>query len=335
MDPDRNKENGLRFSMEKLFFVLLLLSIAYFLFEKLDEQFPVDPESVQDQTRQPFLSEERDPLPPPGPTWIEPETGMEFVYVEGGYFEMGCGPWTRLCNDNEKPVHTIGLDGFWVGRYPVTQGQWVRVMGINPSGFPGDENRPVEMVSWQDVQEFISRLNKMSGAVAGQGFRLPTEAEWEFACRSGGKPENYSGSKDPDVVAWTMRAGVNSTRPVGLLMPNKLGLSDMSGNVFEWTQDVYQKEAYSRPRTYNPVQESDLGPVYEQYASILEGYFGTYSTRVIRGGSWRHGAEAARCTYRVGIRPESREKYLGVRLVVESPRRTSGRGVEAAIAGRR
>ena len=118
----------------------------------------------------------------PGQTWTDPsEHGMEFVWAPGGCYQMGCGSWAGDCYDNEKPVHEVCLDGFWIGKYEVTQGQWEKMMGGNSSKFKGP-NRPVEQVSWNDCQKFIDRLNgKRQG---NYKFRLPTEAEWEYVCRN-------------------------------------------------------------------------------------------------------------------------------------------------------
>ncbi|MGE4298008.1 MAG: formylglycine-generating enzyme family protein [Desulfovibrionaceae bacterium] len=187
----------------------------------------------------------------PGHPWTEPITGMEFVWVPGGCFQMGND---RIFRGSETPEHEVCVDGFWLGTYEVTQAEWTRVMGNNPSRFKGDRN-PVEHVSWDDTQKFIRRLNgKGNGA-----FRLPTEAEWEYAARSGGKVETnfsvniFSGwSEDWDRMAWYESNSGEQTHPVGGKAPNGLGLYDMSGNVEEWCQDWAEMGYYRHSPRNNP-----------------------------------------------------------------------------------
>ncbi|MDH4317332.1 MAG: formylglycine-generating enzyme family protein, partial [Desulfobulbaceae bacterium] len=121
--------------------------------------------------------------------WTEPSSGIELVRVDGGCFEMGCGSWTDQCLDNERPLHIVCLEGFWIGKYEVTQRQWVTIMGDNPSHFRHGDDLPVDRVSWINAREFIMRLNKFTD----KKFSLPTEAQWEYAARSGGEKERYSG----------------------------------------------------------------------------------------------------------------------------------------------
>ena len=128
-----------------------------------------------------------------GKTYIEPVTGIELVYVPGGCYEMGCGDWMDECSEHEKPAHNVCVDSFYIGKYEVTQGQWQIIMGENPSDYKGGKNNPVEMISWSGVQAFIKKLN---AANKEMHFRLPTEAEWEYAARSGGKKEKYSGGNN-------------------------------------------------------------------------------------------------------------------------------------------
>ena len=249
-----------------------------------------------------------------GPVWVDPETGMEFVRVNGGSFEMGCIDDTWQCNPNEYPVRKVYLDGFWIGRYPVTQKQWLRIFEENPSFFQRNHDHPVEKVSWHEAREYIAELNIRKGR---EVFRLPTEAEWEYACRGNGSVMNYSGSMDPEEVAWYRGNSGGSTRPVGSRMPNKLGLFDMSGNVFEWVQDVYDEEAYKRHNPYNPLIDTGMGPAYDHYISIIEPYIGGDSFRVIRGGSWRHLSMVARCSNRYSMAAGSRQNYLGFRIAAD------------------
>ncbi len=161
-------------------------------------------------------------------------TGMEFVFVDGGCYQMG-GTFVDKVR-KEELSHEVCLDNFYIGKYEVTQGQWKAIMGNNPSKFDecGD-NCPVEQVSWNDIQDFINKLNNKTG----KNYRLPTEAEWEYAARSGGKNEKYSGSNNVDSVAWYDKNSGNKTHPVGQKKPNGLGLYDMSGNVWEWVNDKY------------------------------------------------------------------------------------------------
>lgn len=179
----------------------------------------------------------------------EPLTGMELVFVRGGCFEMG-----DVFGDGEteeSPVHEVCVEDFLIGKYEVTRGQWEAVMGSDPSRDRCDgDGCPVDSVSWNDVQEFVGRLNGRGG---GGMFRLPTEAEWEYAARSGGKRERYSGGDDLGSVAWFAENSGRSNHPVGTRAPNGLGLHDMSGNVWEWTNDWYGVDYYSTSPRDNPI----------------------------------------------------------------------------------
>lgn len=174
---------------------------------------------------------------------------FDMIWVEGGSFTMGATK--EQGNDvgsNEKPAHQVTLSNYYIGKYEVTQELWLAVMGRNPSRNKGDMKRPVEMVNWYDCQEFITKLNQLTG----KQFRLPTEAEWEFAARGGNFSQGYkySGSNTFEDVAW------NNATPhsVGSKYPNELGLYDMSGNVREWCQDWFGK--YSRGAQTNPTGPS-------------------------------------------------------------------------------
>ena len=200
------------------------------------------------------------------------------------------------------PVHTVRLDGFWLGKYPVTQKEWQRVMGRNPSYFNKGDNYPVENVSWYDVNNFIERLN----GFGIEKYRLPTEAEWEFGCRSGGKKERYAGGDDIDLVAWYGSNAGMSTHPVGKKAPNGLGLYDMSGNVREWVWDI--KDEWHDYYANSP-QENPRGPSYEDL---------TGCGRVVRGGSWLDVPFSNESSTRYDCSPAYKSKILGFRLLRET-----------------
>ncbi len=176
-----------------------------------------------------------------------PEIGPEMVFVKGGTFQMGNNG--NEGEGDEKPVHPVTLSDFYIGKYEVTQAEWEEIMGSNPSNFVSP-NKPVEQVSWDDAQEFINKLS----AATGRQYRLPTEAEWEFAARGGNKSQGYiySGSNDPDDVAWYAGNTSNYTNEVGSKQPNELGIHDMSGNVWEWCNDLYDAAYYKNSPAKNP-----------------------------------------------------------------------------------
>lgn len=218
----------------------------------------------------------------------DPATGIELVSVPEGCFQMG-----STGNADEQPVHQVCVSGFNIGKYEVTQGQWKKVMGSNPSHFSScGDNCPVEQVSWNDIQQFISRLNSQSGT----NYRLPTEAEWEYACRAGGT-EEYCGSNDINGVAWYKDNSWSQTHPVGQKQANAWGIYDMSGNVWEWVNDWYDKSYYSGSPQSNP-----QGPSSGSY-------------RVNRGGGWVDDSAGVRASGRDTDSPENRYDDLGFRLV--------------------
>nr|VFJ57168.1 MAG: Formylglycine-generating enzyme, required for sulfatase activity, contains SUMF1/FGE domain [Candidatus Kentron sp. FW] len=227
-----------------------------------------------------------------GDKWTDPITGMEFVWVPGGCFQMGSNDG----RSDEKPVHRVCVKGFQIGRTEVTQRQWRAVMGDNPSEFKGDD-RPVEKVTWNDAQEFMKKLSARSSG----SYRLPTEAEWEYACRSGGKDEKYCGGNNPDRVAWYGENWDGGHHPVGRKSANGLGLYDMSGNVYEWVQDWHGSDYYANSPRDNP-----RGP-------------SSGTSRVVRGGSWRSIADYVRAAFRYGNGPGSRNDILGFRCVRVQP----------------
>jgi len=215
------------------------------------------------------------------------------VQVEGGRFQMGGTPEQGSdANDWEKPVHEVTLSDYYMGKYEVRQSEWEAVMGNNPSYFKGDD-LPVEQVSWEDCHEFIGRLN----ALTGLSFKLPTEAQWEYAARGGNLSKGYkfSGSNDLEEVGWYGSNSGNYTHRVGEKQPNELGLYDMSGNVWEWCEDKYGE--------YNITSQSDpLG--------AAKG-----SQWVYRGGCWCFEASYCRVSFRAHD-PGNRYYSVGLRLVL-------------------
>jgi len=198
----------------------------------------------------------------PAPLFKDPATGMEFVFVKGGCYQMGDmsgdgTDWAGGGESNERPVHEVCVDDFYMGKYEVTGGQWKKIMGSNPSRDSGcregDDSCPVEAITWNDIQDFISRLNKKSDA---SKYRLPTEAEWEYAARSGGKSDRYSGGNDVDSVAWYNANSGEKTHPVGTKLPNGLGIYDLSGNVWETTNDWFASDYYANSPRNNPTGPS-------------------------------------------------------------------------------
>ena len=218
---------------------------------------------------------------------------IEMVYVKGGTFTMGAtSEQGSDANADEKPTHSVTLSDYYIGKYEVTQAQWRAVMGSNPIYFTGN-NLPVENVSWTDIQEFIQKLNKKTG----KNFRLPTEAEWEYAARGGNQSKGYkySGSNTLDDVAWYTRNSSSKTHPVGQKQPNELGVYDMTGNVLEWCQDWYG--SYSSSSQTNPTGPS------------------SGSGRVLRGGSWHSSVGYCRVSYRGCDYSGYRCSRYGFRLV--------------------
>ena len=219
------------------------------------------------------------------------DLNIEMVAVQGGTFTMGCvSERSEDCDDMETPAHQVTVSDFYIGKYEVTQAQWKAIMDNNPSRFKGD-NLPVERMKWNDLQEFIRRLN----AKTGKHYRLPTEAEWEYAARGGNKSKGYkySGDNNIDNVAWYEENSGKKTHPVGSKFPNELGIYDMSGNVFEICCDWMGR--YTEDAQIDP-QGPSSGP-----------------NRVVRGGSWFCDAKFERITYRYYY-PVSGESTLGFRL---------------------
>ncbi len=239
--------------------------------------------------------------PPPavGESFTDPLVG-KLIRVKGGTFTMGCTPEQGSdCESYEKPAHEVTLSDYYIGETEVTQAQWRAVMGNNPSGFKYCDECPVEDVSWNDVKDFISKLNSRSGGVR---YRLPTEAEWEYAARGGGlsKGYKYAGSDDQKEVAWYDDNSGSKTHPVKGKKANELGIYDMSGNVYEWCSDW--KDNYS-----SESQTSPTGPNTGDY-------------RVHRGGGWFLSARGCRVSARHSFEPDYRVSFLGFRLASPAPR---------------
>ncbi len=221
-------------------------------------------------------------------TWTEPVTGMELIWVPAGCFLMG----SEEGDADERPVHEVCLQGFWLARTEITQGQWRRVMGENPAHFGSGDDHPVESVSWDEAQAFIARLNEQGAG----GLRLPSEAEWEYACRSGGRDQTYCGGEDLDRLAWHAVNSGSGTHPVGGKQGNGLGLFDMSGNVWDWVADCYSDDYAGAP--------SD-GSVWEA---------GDCYRRVLRGGSWSVAPRFLRAANRDRLNRNARYRNVGFRL---------------------
>ena len=258
--------------------------------------------------------------PDPGTTWTEPNTGMEFVYVPSGCYQMGCNStWSGSCYYIEKPVHEVCVDGFWISKYEVTideyrdylqaTGNETGVYFDDPSDCPIVDNstyslsgndfgtngtQPMVEVSWNAGKAMAGWLTDNTS----HAFRLPTEAEWEYAARSGGKEQKYAGGDDVDNLAWYGGNSGGQTHNVGTKNPNDLGIYDMSGNVWEWCSDWYSKDYYSSSPTDNP-----QGP--EAGSKVLG-----------RGGSWHSDAGDVRTASRPPSRaPWGTYNYIGLRLV--------------------
>ena len=240
---------------------------------------------------------------------------IEMILVQGGTFTMGCTTEQgNVCSDNEHPAHQVNVNSFYIGKYKITQSQWLAVMGNNPSVFSGVD-LPVESVSWNEIvgtngasmvikgityyeDGFIYKLNQMTE----KQYRLPTEAEWEFAARGGNASQGYkfSGSNNIDDVAWYAANSGNQTHIVGSKQPNELGIYDMSGNVLEWCSDWFGENYYSISPQNNP-----QGPASGNF-------------RVVRGGWWQSLDDFCRVSFRIGSIPDGKANILGVRLVLSS-----------------
>jgi len=223
--------------------------------------------------------------------------GMEFVLIPAGEFDMGSPSDEEGRDSDEGPVHHVKIEkSFYMGRYEVTQKEWREVMGDNPSYFKGDD-RPVEQVSWGDIQEFIRKLSEKEGT---DKYRLPSEAEWEYACRAGTTTRYSFGDSESKLgdYAWYVENSYYKTHLVGKKKPNPWGLYDMHGNVFEWVQDTYHSDYDGAPTD---------GSAWEN---------GDDSSRVFRGGSWRNRARLCRSSVRLGT--YSGANSYGFRILKET-----------------
>jgi len=236
----------------------------------------------------------------PSDTIFPQDTALEMVPVPGGCYAMG--DFTGKGDPDERPVHRVCVKDFVIGKYPVSQFEWIGIMGRNPSAYDTCEYGmcPVENVSWNDVQEFLKRLNARSSAK----YRLPTEAEWEYAARSGGRNEIWAGTNDPKRLvdfAWFAPNAGYQTHRVGTKKPNGLGLYDMTGNVWQWTADWYAPDYYE-----SSPEQSPTGPP-------------SGSRRVLRGGFWGNLDHMVRTARRIGLSPDVRSPGYGFRLVQIAP----------------
>ncbi len=242
----------------------------------------------------------------PAPIWTEPRTGMTFVLVPPGRFTMG-SPAAEPGRETEEAAHGVTLTrGFYLGRFEVTQAEWRAVMGTSPSRFAGCDRCPVERVTWHDAKAFLLRLGRL---VPGERFRLPTEAEWEYACRAGTTTPFQTGAsldaRGANVDGrYPYASGPSSrfrgrTAPVGRYPPNAWGLFDLHGNVWEWTED-----------DHCPYAE---GPAVDPLGRCGSGL------KVIRGGSWAFDVGSARSALRYTHAPADRGYSLGFRVVREKP----------------
>ncbi len=246
-----------------------------------------------------LFDDEKRPKYKNGETFIDPLLDMAFSYLQTGCFIMGCHDQAEKCHKDERPSHEVCIDGFWMGKFEVTQAQWQKIMGSNPSRFSKSMNRPVENVSYYDVIKFIRLLN----AKSNYQYKLPTEAQWEYACRNNGEKVNYPWGDE----SWRPAENCGScdsgdyqyeTAPVGSFTLNSFGLYDMAGNVKEWCLDYYDKKAYLNHASKNPI------------------YAQKEATRVIRGGSYLDNVTNLRCTARSQSIANMRSDNVGFRLVL-------------------
>ncbi|MCD6011164.1 MAG: Sulphatase-modifying factor protein [Flavipsychrobacter sp.] len=234
------------------------------------------------------------------------DVNIQMIFVKGASFFMGCDDHKFLDAeyDNEKPLHRVSVGSYYIGKYEVTLGQWRRIMGVKPHPYTGIDygnkncdDCPVVKVSWEDVQEFIKRLN----AKTGKHYRLPTETEWEFAARGGkySKAYKYSGSNKITDVAWYGKEK-GTTHPVGQKDPNELSIFDMTGNAAEWCEDWYGEDYYKKSIDEVNPKGPDKG-----------------NMRILRGGSYFDDDVVCRNVYRSRVKPDTRQWNIGFRLAMD------------------
>jgi sulfatase modifying factor 1 len=244
----------------------------------------------------------------------DPSTGMEFMLVKGGCYQMGDSAGDG--DPNERPVHEVCVSDFSIGKFEVTNGQFRKFMPKHNSGTSqgstlNDDNQPVVNVSWEDAVDYAEWLSEKSG----QTYRLPSEAEWEYAARAGSSQSRVLGNNPDEAckyanvadmtakkqwakwTTFTCDDGFAVSAPVGSFMANSYGLSDMMGNVWEWCEDVYNSEAYTKLPKDSPV------------------YHGSGEYRAMRGGGWSNGPLGIQSSHRVGLSPDFGHHALGFRLV--------------------
>lgn len=220
--------------------------------------------------------------------WTDPETGITLASISGGCFIMGNDQGEK----NEKPAHEVCVDDFWMGIHEITQKQWRQVMGSLPEQTITSDSLPVGNVSWLDIERFVRAINKRSAVL----FRLPTEAQWEYACTDGGQSKPFCGDGAVQELGWVEENAKNQPHPPGERTPNRFGLYDMTGNLWEWVADWYDRDYYR----YAPKQNPD-GPTMG-------------SSRTFRGGGWLSKGEFARATLRQDMDPNRSYPLLGFRL---------------------
>ena len=281
-------------------FITFFAAILLFSWPQLGQAFPVEEwerfdEDVGQKAKLVKIQ--------PGLPWTEPLSGMQLLWVPGGCFKMGSPPSAEGRDADEGPVHPVCLSGFWMGKKEVNQGEWQQITQKNPATFRLNNTFPIESVSRMEVESFTSKLNSYyKGRVV---FNLPTEAQWEYACRSGGQKTILPGYNQADQLAWYKTNSMGSTQSTGTRAGNRLGLLDMGGNVWEWVQDTYVNSAYRQPERLRGHAVRD--PVIT----------GTSSFSVVRGGGWNDSVNTLRCSNRGFERFSHRRSDLGVRMAVQ------------------